>query len=410
MRRLCLLAALAALLLLPAAAAAQSQDSKLRRVLASAMRHAGRSSGAYVLDVTSRRVLFRASQDSARILASNTKLFTTSATLASYGSAATLATTVKGVGQAQPDGTWPGDLYLVGGGDPTFGSDAFAKRNYGGGATVEVLADELEAAGITSVRGRILGDESRFDSLRGGPDSHFGVSSYVGPLSALSYNRGLATGGFQSNPPAYAALQLEKALESRGISVRGQAQAGMAPPDAAPIATEQSPPMSRLVRLTIKPSDNFFAETLLKDLAALKGAPGTTAAGARAARSFATRLGLRARIVDGSGLARGNQASPRMVVGLLDRVRARPEFQDLFDALPVAGVDGTLHDRMRSGAAKSRCRAKTGTLSNVSALSGFCQSRGGDLIAFSFLMNRVRVTGARSLQDRMANALAAYNG
>jgi serine-type D-Ala-D-Ala carboxypeptidase/endopeptidase (penicillin-binding protein 4) len=410
MRRLALLAAVAALLLLPAAAAAQSQDSKLQRVLASAMRHAGRSSGAYVLDATSRRVLFRSRQDSARILASNTKLFTTSAALAAYGSMATLATTVKGVGQAQPDGTWPGDLYVVGGGDPTFGTDAFVKRNYGGGATVEVLADELEAAGITSVRGRIFGDESRFDSLRGGPASHFGVSTDVGPLSGLSFNRGLGTSGYQANPPAYAALQLEKALESRGISVRGHAQAGVAPPDAAPLATEQSPPMSRLVRLTLKPSDNFFAETLLKDLAALKGGRGTTATGARAARSFAKRLGLRARIVDGSGLARGNVASPRTVVGLLDRLRSRPEFQDLFNGLPVAGVDGTLHDRMRSGAARGRCHAKTGTLSDVSALSGFCQSRGGDLIAFSFLMNRAGVTGARSLQDRMANALAAYTG
>ena len=68
----------------------------------------------------------------------------------------------------------------------------FATRSYGGGATVEELAALLEDAGVERVTGRVLGDESRLDSLRGGPDSGYGVSVWVGPLSALSYNRGLA--------------------------------------------------------------------------------------------------------------------------------------------------------------------------------------------------------------------------
>jgi D-alanyl-D-alanine carboxypeptidase/D-alanyl-D-alanine-endopeptidase (penicillin-binding protein 4) len=124
----------------------------------------------------------------------------------------------------------------------------------------------------------------------------------------------------------------------------------------------------------------------------------------------ASSLGVRFRMADGSGLASGNRASPRSVGKTLDKLRGRPEFKTFERALPIAGRDGTLRDRMRRGPARGRCRAKTGTLSNVSALSGYCRSRSGDTIVFSFLMNRVSPAGARVLQDRMAHALARYRG
>jgi serine-type D-Ala-D-Ala carboxypeptidase/endopeptidase (penicillin-binding protein 4) len=88
-------------------------------------------------------------------------------------------------------------------------------------------------------------------------------------------------------------------------------------------------------------------------------------------------------------------------------MQARDEFYAWYESLPIAGRDGTLSDRMRSGAARGRCHAKTGTLSNVSALSGYCEAISGDLYAFSILMNGVYPPGARVLQDRMAQALAA---
>jgi D-alanyl-D-alanine carboxypeptidase/D-alanyl-D-alanine-endopeptidase (penicillin-binding protein 4) len=84
-------------------------------------------------------------------------------------------------------------------------------------------------------------------------------------------------------------------------------------------------------------------------------------------------------------------------------------FDALFAALPVAGRNGTLYNRMRGTAAQDRCHAKTGTLSNVSALAGYCQAQGGELVAFAFLMNRVSVSGARDLQDRMTAAIARYD-
>jgi D-alanyl-D-alanine carboxypeptidase/D-alanyl-D-alanine-endopeptidase (penicillin-binding protein 4) len=88
-------------------------------------------------------------------------------------------------------------------------------------------------------------------------------------------------------------------------------------------------------------------------------------------------------------------------------MQARDEFDSWYASLPIAGRDGTLSDRMRGGAARGRCHAKTGTLSNVSALSGYCEALSGDLYAFSILMNGVYPPGARQLQDRMAQALAA---
>jgi D-alanyl-D-alanine carboxypeptidase/D-alanyl-D-alanine-endopeptidase (penicillin-binding protein 4) len=411
MRRICLLC-VALLALLPAAAAAQDR-ARMVKQLTGQMRYAGAYSSAYVVNVSHEKpqVVFRWREHTARILASNTKLFTTTAALARFGREATLGTEVLGNGELDLEGVYHGSLYLRGGGDPTFGSRRFTRRSYGGGATVQDLAELLDEVGIERVTGRVYGDESAFDSLRGGPDSSYGVSVWVGPLSALSYNRGLFTEsgrGFQANPPAFAAARLDDALEARGIAVRLRPRAGLTPPAATVVASVESPPMERLIRLTNKPSDNFFAETLLKDLAHLAGGTGTTARGARIATAFARRLGARPRLVDGSGLARGNRASPYSVVRLLSAMYRRDDFDPFVDSLPIAGQDGTLFDRMRRGSARYRCRGKTGTLSNVSALSGYCEAETGENYAYSILMNGVYPTSARRLQDRMLQAIAKF--
>jgi serine-type D-Ala-D-Ala carboxypeptidase/endopeptidase (penicillin-binding protein 4) len=411
MRRICLLL-LAVIALLPGAAATQDQ-ARLVKQLTGEMRFAGAYSGAYVVNVShgEPRVAFRWREHTPRILASNTKLFTTTAALARFGREGTLGTEVLGTGELDIKGVYHGSLYLRGGGDPSFGGRRFTRRSYGGGATVQDLAELLEDAGIQRVTGSVHGDESAFDSLRGGPDSGYGVSVWVGPLSALSYNRGLFTEGgrgFQANPPAFAAARLDDALEARGIPVRLRPRAGLTPPEATVLASVESPPMERLIRLTNKPSDNFFAEMLLKDLARIAGGVGTTARGARVAAAFARRLGARPRLVDGSGLARGNRASPYSVVRLLAAMYKRDDYDPFVDSLPIAGRDGTLFDRMRRGSARYRCRGKTGTLWNVSALSGYCEARTGDNYAYSILMNGVYPTGARRLQDRMLQAIARF--
>ncbi|MBA3298649.1 MAG: D-alanyl-D-alanine carboxypeptidase/D-alanyl-D-alanine-endopeptidase [Thermoleophilaceae bacterium] len=404
----------------PSAAAApsgsvQNEELVLRGKLAREMRPAGSSSGAYVANVDRGRAVFQWRHKRARILASNTKLFTTSAALARFGPAARLNTGVRGDGELDLDGTYRGNLYLVGGGDPTFGSRRFGLRAYGGGASaVEDLAVKLKELGILRVTGRVVGDESRFDTLRGGPDSGYRTSIYVGPLSGLAYNRGLASEsgrGFQLSPPTFAAARLDSALAHRGVSVEGAARAGRAPRDSRLLTFVSSPTIARLAALTNKPSDNFFAETLLKDLEMQATGKGTTAGGARIAAAFASRLGSAARLMDGSGLSRGNRASPLAVAKLLIALRDREdEFPAFFGSLSIAGRDGTLRPRMRRGPARSRCRGKTGTLSGVSAVSGYCKARSGETYVFSILMNGVNPFGARRLQDRMLQAIAGVRG
>jgi D-alanyl-D-alanine carboxypeptidase/D-alanyl-D-alanine-endopeptidase (penicillin-binding protein 4) len=409
MRR-ALLTLLAVLLLLPAEAAQADLKSSLTRY----MRLAGSSAGAYVYDISSGKQVFAWRAGTPRILASNTKLFTSAAALARFGTEGTLGTEVLGAGELEDDGVWRGSLYLRGGGDPTFGSTTYTRKFYGGGATVQQLAKQLDRAGIERVTGRVYGDESAHDSLRGGPDSGWGVSNWVGPLSGLSYNRGFANesgSAFQLNPPAFAAARLDDALEARGIAIRGRPAARRAPAGLDVLASVESPPMERLIALTNKASDNFFAELLAKDVAMQVNGRGSTSAGAALVEGFARRLGAGAQLVDGSGLSRGNRASPYRVVRLLRAMyeREQPDSDAYIDSLPVAGRDGTLKDRMRSGPARNRCIGKTGTLSDVSALSGYCEVTSGNTYAYSILMNRIYTPTARQLQDRMLQAIAGVN-
>ena len=411
MNRICTAAAiLAATLSAIAAPIAGASERGLSASLGAAMGSSGSWSGAYVYNADSGRPVFAWRHTTPRILASNTKLFTTSAALARFGVAGKLATEVRGAGKLGERGVYRGHLYLIGGGDPTFGSHSFTSRSYGGGATVEALAAQLDRSGIERVAGRVYGDESAFDSLRGGPDSGYGTSIWVGPLSGLGYNRGLGSengSSFQANPPSFAAARLTDALRQRGIAVSGSATAGAAPGAADVLAAVESPSMARLAALTNKPSDNYFAEMLVKDLAMQANGNGTTAGGAKIAGRFAKRIGGRpSRLADGSGLSRLNRASPYRVAKLLLAMRGRNEWVAFSRSLSIAGRDGTLGSRMRSGPARGHCRGKTGTLSDVSAVSGYCRARSGDTYVFSILMNGIDPYGARSIQDRMLQALA----
>ena len=375
-----------------------------------AMAQASARSGAFVYDLTDNKRLYARRATKRRILASNTKLFTTAAALNRFGVRGRFETSVLGDRLPDRNGVVRGDLYMVGGGDPSFGSTSFAERAYGGGgATLQGLARAVKRAGVRRVTGSLLGDESLFDSLRGGPDSGYGVSTWVGPLSALSFNRGLARengSAFQRTPPEFAAKRLASALERIGVKIGGGAGVSRAGARAKPIADVESITVGRLVRLTNQISDNFFAEMLAKHLDATSSHPGTTNGGSAAAARFAARFGAGAHLVDGSGLARANRAAPRAIVRLLRGMRGHRAFDTYFDSLAVAGQWGTLEQRKTN----RRCRAKTGTISGVSALSGYCRAVSGDFIAFSFLMNGVgyNYERARDIQDAMTQIVAKY--
>jgi D-alanyl-D-alanine carboxypeptidase/D-alanyl-D-alanine-endopeptidase (penicillin-binding protein 4) len=336
-----------------------------------------------------------------RLPASVEKLYTSAAALLLYGAEGHLTTRVLGATLPDDSGTIEGDVVLRGGGDPTFGT-----------AAAQGLANKLAAGGVTRIDGRVLGDESAFDAFRGPPSSSFQLSSEVGPLSALAFNHGRtgkARPYWQASPAGFAAAQFEKALKKAGVKVTASARAGTAAGGMEPLAEWDSPALDAIVRAMNQPSDNFMAETLLKDLGAEFGSAGSTAAGARVVMDTVRRFGIAPLVQDGSGLSRNDRTTPRQVVGLLKGM-ANSEAATAFDAsLPVVGRNGTMVHRMRSTAAQDRCHAKTGTLRDVSALAGYCTTAGGEHLAFAFLMNRVYPAGAHVLQDRMTVALAGYD-
>jgi serine-type D-Ala-D-Ala carboxypeptidase/endopeptidase (penicillin-binding protein 4) len=228
-----------------------------------------------------------------------------------------------------------------------------------------------------------------------------------GVLGALTLNRGFAKNG---KPAVYAAGQLAKVLRGEGIRVEGRSGAGTTPDNATELATVESPAMRDLARLTNVPSDNFLAETLVKDLGARYGDAGTTAAGVAVVRQTLAPLGVHPQIVDGSGLSRADRTTPRDVVELLEQMHHDEIAGSFESSLAIAGRTGTIRKRMRGTAAQDRCRAKTGTLIGVSSLAGLCTAAGGHTIAFAILMNHAGVSRAHSVQDRIATAIARYDG
>jgi D-alanyl-D-alanine carboxypeptidase/D-alanyl-D-alanine-endopeptidase (penicillin-binding protein 4) len=248
--------------------------------------------------------------------------------------------------------------------------------------------------------------------LRGVADSGYATSPYIGPLSGLSFNsgyRGSIAEGFASDPAMLAATKLAGALRSSGIPIRTRVARGVTPGGAETLATVRSPTMSRLVEATDVYSNNFFAEMLAKLLGAHFGGGGTTAAGTEVVERFARSRGSAVHAVDGSGLTRGNRASPQAVVRLLQGMRTSAVGDEFIQDLALTGQEGTVADRTEGTAAYGRCRTKTGTLTGVSALSGYCFNRSGRIMIFSILMASVSDLGlAHYEQDRIAALVASY--
>jgi D-alanyl-D-alanine carboxypeptidase/D-alanyl-D-alanine-endopeptidase (penicillin-binding protein 4) len=342
------------------------------------------------------------------------KLFTTSALLERYGARKTFSTRLWALGQRSgPNGRiLGGGLALLGGGDPTLADAAFANANTLPLTPLRPLANAVKAAGIRVVHGGLVADPSVFDSRRTVPQSGITGGPYLGSLSGLDYDSGYVHGHLARSPAKVAGRALVAKLRSEGVTVKGKVRVG-----AVPAATRRkptlgavpSPDVGELLADTNRPSNNFFAEMLLKRLAAAGGHRGTTARGARIVERFAKRAGSSVRAQNGSGLSRRDKASPRGIVSLLRSMESRGDFDVFHASLPAACTQGTLAGRMCGTAAEGSCRAKTGTLADVSALSGYCEARHHHLIAFSLLMNGVSPTTARVHQDEIASLIARYS-
>jgi serine-type D-Ala-D-Ala carboxypeptidase/endopeptidase (penicillin-binding protein 4) len=390
--------AIVAFFLVPAAQAGSRSAFQTHLARALHARHVspGRT-GAIVFDLQTGSTLFAHNPRLPLRPASNEKLATTYAALSALGPSFRIETDVLGEGQ-QSGTTWQGNLVLKGYGDPAL---SFAQVNS--------LARQVAAAGIRQVTGRILGDESWFDTRRTGPGWKPDFYLHESPaLSALVVNRGW-TGRYETGRPALMAAQiLRRDLRRAGVTVHGGAALGVASAQAASLASVQSARLAVLVRHMDVYSDNFYAEMLLKEVGAVQGTGGSGAAGIAVERQLLSDAGVPlagVRMVDGSGLSLIDRWTP---LGLATLLRTMWEDSDLrpylVPALAIAGETGTLQHRMRKAPARGLVRAKTGTTNNASSLSGFV----GDRYAFSILENGspVSALNAEQSQNRFAQVLA----
>lgn len=347
--------------------------------------------------------------------ASTMKLLTTTAALATLGPEHTFTTRVV---------AGPGNrIVLVGGGDPYLGSKPAGGSAYPRRADVATLArataKALEADGTHKVR---LGyDATLFTGPRVDPHwpADYVPDGVVAPITSLWVDEGRPASGLGrvADPPAVAATTFAAALDRAGVKVLGSPRPERADPQAAPVASVRSAPLSEIVEEILTVSDNEGAEVLAHHVGIATGHSGSFAGGAAGVTAVLHSLGIPlhgAVVHDGSGLSRQDRLDPDTLAAVLALAASRdhPELRPVVTGLPVAGFTGSLETRFADAApqGRGRVRAKTGTLTGVSALAGVATDLDGNPMVFVLMADRVAVPdtlGARDALDRLAAALGA---
>lgn len=358
------------------------------------------SVGINVVSVETGEVVYAKNANKLHHPASTTKLFTAATALAKLGSNFQFETTLYAEGTT--DTHVIGNLYLKGSGDPLLDS-----------ADIVALCDTLIESGIKSIKGDIFVDETYFDTVREGPgwmwdDKPFHVSA----LSIRDLEPDVKTG---SRAIACGKL-LKTTLLQNGVDVSGNVSSGIVPSEAQMISNHLSPPLTDIIKLMNKPSDNWIAEFLFKTIGAkIKGEPGTWRKGRDSVTEFLGEIMDEPpahRFVDGSGLSRYTLLNTELLTNLLVYMYHNFELMPEFTAsLPIAGVDGTLRNRMHGMYAEKVLRAKTGTLSGVSALAGYTNTADGEVFAFGILISHYVGSSAtaRGIQDNIGNYLTRFS-
>ncbi|MFM7411132.1 MAG: D-alanyl-D-alanine carboxypeptidase/D-alanyl-D-alanine-endopeptidase, partial [Actinomycetota bacterium] len=288
------------------------------------------------------RIVVTKSSDKVLVPASNQKIATAAVALDVLPAETRFTTRV--VGQVE-NGSVAGDMFLVGGGDPLLVSREYlATERYPttSPTLLDDLADKVKAAGVTSVTGSVVGDESYLDDDRYLDDWSSGIrGTEAGPLGGLMVNDGVVVGNplKPDNPAVAAAEEFTRLLRARGITVAGNArEAKTAPPDAT-IAEISSAPVASVVGEMLTNSDNNTAEILVRHIGLSRSLQPTTGAGLAVIRDVLKAWGIEGvTIKDGSGLSRGNRMSCATLVELLER---SPIGGSLKKGLAVAGRTGT---------------------------------------------------------------------
>jgi D-alanyl-D-alanine carboxypeptidase/D-alanyl-D-alanine-endopeptidase (penicillin-binding protein 4) len=375
-----------------------------------------------VVDAATGQTLFAQDADKTTVPASTLKVLTAVAVLKARGPAYRLETrAVAGPG--------PGEVVLVGAGDPTLG--AGDRRTFPDGARLDDLANQVKQALGGTAPTKVLVDSGLFPAPYSGPGWDADVtapSPNAAPIMSLMIDGGRTQpvnphGPYPrvADPDLVAGEAFAGALGLPASAVaRGSAPAG----DAKPLGVVRSPSIERLVELMLVESDNVIAESLARQVALARGQPPSFAGAADATKAQLADLGLNAGSVtlkDGSGLSRDNRVSAGLLAAALTLASKpdQPDLRGIFPGLPVAGYSGTLQTRYRTArsgnTAAGLVRAKTGSLNGISSMAGIVVDADGRTLAFAFIADQVtsgdatptRPSPSQEALDRITSTLAA---
>lgn len=334
------------------------------------------------------------------IPASNQKLIVAAVALEMLGPDYRFTTSVAV--PAHVDGSVDGDIFLIGGGDPLLTSNDYPIDEDGLPAfnttSLDVLADAVVSAGVTRIRGTVIGDGTRYDDEFSVADWADGIAGVdAGPYDALLANDARVRGrsGRQNDPNEGAAREFARLLGDRGIRVDNGWGSGVTSTLVPVVGTVESAPLSDVVAEMLVTSDNNTAEMLVKEIGFIGAGSGTRVAGLQVMLDTLVALELPIEGVllnDGSGLSVSNRVTCALIIELLQRFAGTP----LAAGLPVAGQTGTLTDEFFESPMVGRLSAKTGTLRNepfesdppaVKALAGYVVTPNASTIEFVMIVN-----------------------
>ena len=341
--------------------------------------------GLMVFDLAADSVLYSYGGQQTLRPASTMKLLTSVTALDLLGSRYDYRTSLYYKGR-MADGVLEGDVWLVGGMDPLFDD-----------TDMRIMAETLHRVGIDSISGRIMKDVTfKEDMLLGEGWCWDDDNPQLTPLLISRKDE--------------FAERFKEELEKCGVIVNAPISAGRLPKDAL-LVCSRSHPLSEVLVPMMKESDNLYAESMFFQIAAATGQRPAKAVHARqAVKSLLSKAGVRGipyRIADGSGLSLYNYVTPELMVRLLRYAYLKRDVMAaLYPALPVAGVDGTLKKRMKGSAAEGNVHAKTGTLTGISSLAGYCRAANQHLLAFCIINQGIMKNAeGRNFQDKVCEAL-----
>ena len=341
--------------------------------------------GLLVYDLTANQVVYQKNERQRMRPASVMKLVTSITALDMLGGDYQYHTGICYRGHLEGD-TLVGDLYFVGGFDPTITRD-----------DLRMMADTISRYGIHRIDGMLVSDLTMKDTLSYG--SGWCWDDDNDRLTPLLVDK----------KDQFMSIMMQE-MRARGIQLSVTLARGRLPQGCTEIYRYNSSIDKVLLRM-MKQSDNLYAESMFYQVAKGNSPRTATASDASGAvKRLAMRLGLdpiNYTIADGSGLSLYNYVSAEMIVALLRHAYQNREIYDhLYPSLPIAGVDGTLEKRMTKGKAFGNVHAKTGTVSGVSTLAGYCQASNGHTLCFAILnQGLIKASDGREYQDRICEAL-----